>query len=78
MNTLNYKVLPVVDSDGTYKSLLHYNAFAKDVLTILNPEKKIGITTSVDLVCSTLNAQPIIQKPVLMLQIIIILNFLVR
>ena len=23
MNTLNYKVLPVVDSDGTYKSLLH-------------------------------------------------------
>ena len=62
MNTLNYKVLPVVDSDGTYKSLLHYNAFAKDVLTILNPEKKIGITTSVDLVCSTLNAQPIIKK----------------
>ena len=62
MNTLNYKVLPVVDIDGTYKSLLHYNAFAKDVLTILNPEKKIGITTSVDLVCSTLNAQPIIKK----------------
>ena len=62
MNTLNYKVLPVVDRDGTYKSLLHYNAFAKDVLTILNPEKKIGITTSVDLVCSTLNAQPIIKK----------------
>ena len=62
MNTLNYKVLPVVDSDGTYKSLLHYNAFAKDVLKILNPEKKIGITTSVDLVCSTLNAQPIIKK----------------
>lgn len=62
MNALNYKVLPVVDSDGTYKSLLHYNAFAKDVLTILNPEKKIGITTSVDLVCSTLNAQPIIKK----------------
>ena len=62
MNTLNYKVLPVVDSDGTYKSLLHYNAFAKDVLTILNPEKIIGITASVDLVCSTLNAQPIIKK----------------
>lgn len=62
MDALNYKVLPVVDKNGIYKSLLHYNAFAQDVLKILNPEKKIAITTSVDLVKTTLNAQPIIEK----------------
>lgn len=62
MNALGYKVLPVLDSENKYHSLLHYNAFAKDVLTILNPEKKAGITTSVDLVASTLNAQPILKK----------------
>jgi len=62
MDAKSYKVLPVVDGEGKYQSLLHYNAFAQDVLKILNPEKKSAITTGVDLVRSTLNAQPIIVK----------------
>ncbi|MCR5291055.1 MAG: putative manganese-dependent inorganic diphosphatase [Treponema sp.] len=62
MDTKDYKVLPIVDEKGTYCSLLHYNAFAKDVLKIMNPDHKSAITTSVDLVKTTLNAQPIIVK----------------
>ena len=34
------RVMPVVDKEGHYLSLLHYSGFAKGVLTILNPEKK--------------------------------------
>ena len=62
MNSKGYKVLPVVDKDGTYRSLLHYDAFARDVLKIMSPDKKTAITTSIDLIRSTLNAQPIIEK----------------
>lgn len=62
MNSLDYKALPVIDENGTYKSLLHYSAFAKAIVTSMNPEKKIVITTSVNLVATTLNAQPIIKK----------------
>lgn len=55
----NHKVLPIVDDEGNYKSLLHYNAFAQNVLTLLNPEKQISATTSVSLIAETLNAQPL-------------------
>lgn len=54
------RVMPVVDKDGHYKSLLHYSGFAKGVLTILNPEKKHNFTTSINLIVKTLNAQPLI------------------
>lgn len=54
------RVTPVVDTDGKYKSLLHYSGFARGVLSILNPEKKHRFTTSIDLIQKTLNAQPII------------------
>ncbi len=54
------RVMPVVDNDGKYLSLLHYSGFAKGVLTILNPEKKHNFTTSINLILKTLNAQPII------------------
>ena len=56
------RVMPVVDNDGKYISLLHYSGFAKGVLTILNPEKNHTFTTSIDLILKTLNAQPIILK----------------
>ncbi len=56
------RVVPVVDKDGKYLSLLHYSGFAKGVLTILNPEKKHNFTTSVSLILQTLNAQPIIMN----------------
>lgn len=54
------RVMPVVNKDGKYQSLLHYSGFAKSVLTILNPEKKHNFTTSISLILKTLNAQPII------------------
>lgn len=54
------RVMPIVNKDGKYISLLHYSGFAKGVLTILNPEKKHTFSTSINLIQKTLNAQPII------------------
>ena len=51
--------MPVVDSEGHYKSLLHYSGFAKSILDILNPERQTAITTSVELIRETLDAQPL-------------------
>ncbi len=62
MEDVKSKVLPVVDAEGGYKALLHYNAFAQSVLTILNPEKQTSVLTSINLIQHTLNAQPIITK----------------
>lgn len=62
MEECNTKVLPVVDNDGKYKALLHYNAFAQSVLRVLNPEKQTAVLTSIELIKNTLNAQPIIMK----------------
>lgn len=56
------QVLPVVDDNGYYKSLLHYNEFAKNVLLLMNPEKKTPVSTSINLIMKTLKAQPIILK----------------
>lgn len=54
------RVMPVIDKEGKYLSLLHYSGFAKGVLTILNPEKKHRFSTNINLIQKTLNAQPII------------------
>lgn len=53
------RVMPVVDENGKYLSLLHYSGFARGVLTILNPEKKHRFSTSINLIQKTLNAQPL-------------------
>ncbi len=60
MEECNTKVLPVVDGEGKYCSLLHYNAFARNILKILNPEKEAVISTSISLIRNTLNAQPLV------------------
>ncbi|MCQ2576118.1 MAG: putative manganese-dependent inorganic diphosphatase [Treponema sp.] len=60
MEKTENRVMPVVDKDGKYLSLLHYSGFAKGVLTILNPEKKHRFSTNISLIQKTLNAQPII------------------
>ena len=39
---------------------MHYSGFAKGVLTLLNPEKNHSLSTSVNLILKTLNAQPLI------------------
>ncbi len=53
------KVLPIVTKDGRYRSLLHYNAFARYILKKINPHKKSAIPTSINLLLETLRAQPI-------------------
>ncbi|MGL4982738.1 MAG: putative manganese-dependent inorganic diphosphatase [Treponemataceae bacterium] len=60
MELNNSKVLPIVDKNNTYQALLHYNAFAQNVLKILNPEKEAVIPTSIRLIKETLNAQPLV------------------
>lgn len=60
METDNLKVLPIVGADGTYRSLLHYNAFARNILKKINPHKKAAIPTSIDLLLKTLRAQPVV------------------
>lgn len=59
MERESLKVLPIVNKDGTYKSLLHYNAFANYILQKVNPHKKAAIPTSINLLINTLRAQPI-------------------
>lgn len=59
MEKTENRVMPVVDKNGKYVSLLHYSGFAKSVLTILNPEKKHRFSTNISLIQKTLNAQPI-------------------
>jgi manganese-dependent inorganic pyrophosphatase len=53
------KVLPVVDRDGVYVNMLHYKAFARYIITKINPHKKAAFPTSIDLLIDTLHAQPI-------------------
>ena len=59
MEKTGLRVLPVVDSEGRYLSLLHYSGFAQGVLRIMNPEKRTNISTSISLIQKTLNAQPV-------------------
>lgn len=61
MEEMHLTVLPVVDSDGKYCSLLHYNAFARNILKLLDPKKMAAISTSIDLLISTLNAQVLLK-----------------
>lgn len=60
MQEIKNRVIPVVDENGKYCSLLHFQAFAQSVLTLLNPEKKHAISTSIGLIQRTLHAQPIV------------------
>ena len=54
------RAIPVVDKNGKYKALLHYSAFAQKILTILNPEAKVNISTSIGNIIKTMNAQPLV------------------
>ena len=54
------KVLPVTDKNGKYLSLLHYSAFAKNIIEVLDPQKQTATLTSIDLLADTLCAQPVV------------------
>lgn len=59
MNSSGQKALPIVDSDGRYRSMLHYSSFAQNILKKINPHKKAVIPTSVGRLLATIKAQPV-------------------
>jgi len=54
------RVLPVVDAEGRYHSLLHYSSFAQKVLKMINPQQKTVIQTSIELLSSVLHTQALV------------------
>jgi manganese-dependent inorganic pyrophosphatase len=54
------RVLPVVDGEGKYHSLLHYSSFAQKILKMINPQQKTVIQTSIDLLSSVLHTQALV------------------
>lgn len=60
MQNTKLRALPVVDKDGKYKALLHYSGFAQKILTTLNPETKVNVSTSIGNIIKTMNAQPLV------------------
>lgn len=60
MGQAELKALPIVDGEGRYVSLLHYGAFAQNILTKINPRKKAVIPTSVGHLVKTIKAQPLL------------------
>ncbi|GMO42402.1 MAG: putative manganese-dependent inorganic diphosphatase [Termitinemataceae bacterium] len=59
MEKAHVKVIPVVHSDGRYGSLLNYNAFAQNILQVLNPETSTLFSTNIRLISETLSAQQV-------------------
>ncbi len=60
MGQAERKVLPIVDKEGRYRSMLHYGAFAQNILTKINPHKKAVFPTSVGHLLKTIQAQPLV------------------
>jgi manganese-dependent inorganic pyrophosphatase len=60
MEKENLRVLPITDSLGVYRSMLHYRAFSQYVISHINPRKKFSFPVSIDHVTKVLRAQPII------------------
>ena len=54
MEKTNSLVLTVVDGEGHYKALLHYSAFAQNMLAKVNPKRKAVIPTSLGLLIDTI------------------------
>ena len=59
MQRENAKVLPVVDNDGIYRSMLHYQGFAQYIIANINPRKKSAFPVSLDHLAATIRAQPL-------------------
>jgi manganese-dependent inorganic pyrophosphatase len=60
MEKENLRVIPIVDSLGVYKSMLHYRGFARYVISHINPHQKESFPVSIDHLTETLRAQPIV------------------
>ncbi|MDR2019172.1 MAG: putative manganese-dependent inorganic diphosphatase [Treponema sp.] len=53
------KVLPIVDRQGIYKSMLHYRGFSRYIISHINPHKKSFFPVSIDHLITTLQARPV-------------------
>ncbi|MDR2133770.1 MAG: putative manganese-dependent inorganic diphosphatase [Treponema sp.] len=53
------RVLPIVDRNGVYRSMLHYKGFARYIITNINPQKKSSFPLSLDHLAATIHAQPV-------------------
>jgi manganese-dependent inorganic pyrophosphatase len=59
MEKENIRVLPITNSLGVYRGMLHYRAFSQYVISHINPRKKFSFPLSIDHVTKVLRAQPI-------------------
>jgi manganese-dependent inorganic pyrophosphatase len=59
MERENIRALPIVDSLGVYKGMLHYRGFSRYIITHINPHQKAAFPLSMDLAAEVLRAQPI-------------------
>jgi manganese-dependent inorganic pyrophosphatase len=53
------RVLPIVDKNGVYRSMFHYRAFSRYIITHINPVKKSAFPVSIDHLVRLLNARPL-------------------
>ncbi|MDR2446707.1 MAG: putative manganese-dependent inorganic diphosphatase [Treponema sp.] len=53
------KALPIVDRTGAYRSMLHYQGFARYIIATINPRKKSSFPLSLDHLAATIHAQPV-------------------
>jgi manganese-dependent inorganic pyrophosphatase len=60
MGRTERKILPIVDAEDRYRSMLHYEAFAQNLLAKINPHKKAVISTSIGHLVKTIQAQPLV------------------
>lgn len=60
MEKADRRVLPIVDGRGAYKAMLHYGAFAQNILAKINPRRKAVIPTSLGHLIETIKAQPLV------------------
>ncbi len=59
LDAIDNEVMPVVDDDGCYCSMLHYGVLTKNLLNKINPNVKSVIHTSISSLVKTMQAQPI-------------------
>jgi len=57
-----HKMLPVVTSDGLYKGALHYNAFGKNMIQNILPERLKKLTTSLHYLAEALHAEVVLKQ----------------
>ncbi|MDR1058942.1 MAG: putative manganese-dependent inorganic diphosphatase [Treponema sp.] len=59
MQNENLRVLPIVDREGRYKSVLHYREFARYIITHINPNQKSSFMVSMAHLVKILRAAPV-------------------